>query len=298
MGAFRKFFVTAFATFLIPGYLLAASQYRQIVSKNFDIDDNILITPAKVIPWDLETQRLFPVSTAAWALMKVQAAAQGFELRDGYLADFVDDSAAGNKTFSNQILKALTQPKWKGPRWDDFVKALSEPETRRWVTLISARGHERESILEGLRVIQQTKDKTGKSLLGTLPDVENIFPVFSSHLQEEYKAATPAESKAKVMEHFLTKISEVEVPKDATLVDSREGDGTKQQLHLWEFSDDDYNNIYTAFNQLSPKVKAGKWSNVKIKFVFTGLNNPAREPHSFVIKPDGSARPALESELD
>ena len=98
------------------------------------------------------------------------------------------------------------------------------------------------------------------------------------------------------MAYTLDRIEKTPVPSDAAFVDDREGTG-KAQLHLWGFSDDDYNNIFTAYRYLSENVKAGKWPHVKITLYFTGQNNPVHKSHvPLVIKPDGSLREANEDE--
>jgi hypothetical protein len=251
---------------------------KQIQSFNCDIDDNILVTLAKIYVLNTITKEEIGIRTADWALFKDHLPPNG-DLRNVVLAP--DGLREFNgPIFKKQIEDALVAgiEAIKGPSWNAWVEALSRRETREFATLITAREHSPDEIMAGLQVLYD------RGLIPALPLKENIFPVGWAGFPPELKGKTFAESKANVMMHVLDKIQKVKVPKNATLVENREGDG-RQKLHLWGFSDDDYDNFSTALKVLSAEVKAHpeRWSNIKIVLFFTGLNNPDQRPHSVVV---------------
>jgi len=243
---------------------------RQIEASNFDFDDNLFVTPARIAIWDNVNQAELEVSTAYWALIKGKIAKEGaykdFVMRPNFLRDFSDSGAYGTKLFKNQIGQALKRRdvSWKGPRWDAFVDALSCPISRQYVTIITAREHSPESILAGLQLLKE------KGLIPALPDIDHIYPVRWSGFPTQFKGQTDAESKAKVMEYLLDRLETQPISKD-------------EKLHLWNFSDDDFDNFSQALETLSPQVRGGRWPHVKISLFFTGLNNPEHKPQAIVI---------------
>jgi hypothetical protein len=274
----------------------ASVPLKQVQAFNCDFDDNIFVTPAEIMIWDKVNQRKKGISTANWALIKDKIGKPGdwenFELRpeDG-LVFFGDTSPDGLDLFKKQIERALEAGEefWKGPSWDAFVEALSRPETRKHATIITARLHSPEAIMRGLKVLYD------RGLIPALPDIENIFSVGWKDLPEKYRGADAAESKAKVMMELLDRIQEEAVPKDARLVENREGNG-KEKLHLWGFSDDDFGNFTKARDMLAKEVAKGRWKNIKIVLHYTGRNNPDERPRSEVIMSNGKTRLALPAE--
>ena len=65
----------------------------------------------------------------------------------------------------------------------------------------------------------------------------------------------------------------------------------KKKLHLWGFSDNDFENISKALSVLSPEVATGRWPHIKIVLFYTGLNNLVQRPGAFVIQSDGTLHP-------
>lgn len=245
MGKSKSTFFFRFELLALSFFLscvsVQAKRLSQIQSLNFDFDDNIFVTGAQVEVWDVVERKKVGLSTADWALMRLQFIPQGYTLLADSFRLFGDGTQEGTSLFRRQIESALKSGRWKGPSWDAFVWALSSPDVRDQTTIITARKHASESILEGLKSLRHAQDKAGNVLLPALPEKENIFAVLSPDLPEKFKAPSAAEGKAKVMSYLLDQVEEIPLPRDAGLIDSREGDGGKAALHLWAFSDDDYN---------------------------------------------------------
>ncbi len=304
-GRFRVFVLgPVFSLFLIhlSAHSALASLFKpgltQIQSLNFDFDDNVFITPTEIMLQDLEKNKEVGISTRSWALMKLQYPGQGFKLNPDGLRYFGDTSEFGAELFPTTIRKALKTANWKGPVWDDFVQAVQNKNSRHYVSIITARLHSRHSIYRGLEVLADARDEKGERILTALPEEDRIYPVGWPDLEKEFidpeHPDDMAIRKAKVMISLLNEVNAVDVPKDATPIVDRDGGKQKARLHTWIFSDDDYNNIWVAYEKLAPLVK--NWPRVKIVLFFTGTNNPVRKPHSFVIKSDGTARPTTEEE--
>jgi len=279
---------------LLFAFSANAAPLAQIQSFNCDIDDNILFSPAPIMLWDAEHLKEVAVSTTEWALMRGELGKgkwKNFSLRPGGLRFFGDTSAEGEDLFKNQIVKMIRSKNdtWKGPSWNAFVAAMSNPETRKHTTLITARMHSPKSIWRGLKVLYD------RGLLPALPPAENIYPVAWPDFPKELQGADHSESKANVMIKLLDAIEAVPVPRKAMLVENAQGTG-KERLHLWGFSDDDMGNFKKALDVLAPHVAADRWPHIKIVLYFTGIHHPTIKPHSLVIRPDGSTRPVMPTE--
>lgn len=271
-------------------------RFTQVQASNFDFDDNIMFTGARIMVWDKTLNKEIPVSTQDWAIAKTKLGKEGewknreLKLPDG-LRYFGDTGPRGADEFRKQIEEALDKgdDSWKGPSFDAFVKSLSVPKNRAQTSIISARLHSPKSIMAGLKVLKD------RGLIPALPDEKNLYAVGYPGLDEKFKAPTYAESKAKVMISLLDEIEKTPVPEDATLVNNQNGTGL-EKLHLWGFSDDDFENFERAEKALSAEVKKGRWPHVKIVLYFTGTNNPNEKPRTVVIQSNGETRPATKEE--
>ena len=272
------------------GTVSSAKCLKQVQAFNCDFDDNIFVTPARIMVWNRATLKETGFSTAEWSLVKEKIGKEhpwkDFVLRPDGLRYFGDTSPAGLDLFKQQIEQALGDGNWKGPSWNAFKEAMSRPSTRRHTTIITARMHSPEAILRGLQVL------VDRGLLPALPDKENLYAVLWPGFPERFIGKDSAESKAKVMLHLLDQIEATPVPGNASWVEDREGTG-RAKLHLWGFSDDDFGNFAKALEVLSREVARGRWPHVKISLFFTGLNHPLERPRSLVIRYDGTTRPTL-----
>lgn len=258
---------------------------------NFDWDDNIFYMPTDVVLYNKTTDGVRTVSTAEFATARVQLGQPGeweaYEVRDDSFRYF-RDGANGRNHFREDIDKAIggNNPVWVGPSWDPFQFALSRPETAQRVTIITARGHSRPAMLDGLRFLQ------ARGYFRHLPPEENLYAV--SHPDFAGSAADPSAIKADVMKDIIDEIEKLPIDTDAS-VRNRDGDGSAL-LHLWGFSDDDWGNFEAAQDELSKEVEKGRWKKVKITVFFTGIHDLSHEPCRLVIKSDGSLRDQLPEE--
>ncbi|MBI4347593.1 MAG: hypothetical protein HY553_12110 [Elusimicrobia bacterium] len=277
-----------------------AATLRRAISRilgwNFDWDDNIFYMPTKIVLFNTKTGEEKLVTTEEYAHIR-QKVEKGEGEWAGYKTDddpktgsfryFLD---AGGKNYFLEDIKAALEGKkaaWQGPSWDAFVFALSRPETAARTTIITARGHSAENMLEGLRYLQS------RGHIKHLPQVVNLHGV--GHAKYKATAASPSAAKVKVMRDVLDEISAQPLEDDAPPVLSQNGK-SKKPLHLWGFSDDDWGNFDAAVKALSEDVKAGKYANVKITVFYTGKNNPRHEAGAWVLTPEGELRPVTTDE--
>jgi hypothetical protein len=119
----------------------------------FDWDDNILHMPT-VIHMDQKVgDKWLPVDVSTAEFAKVRNDKENYRLRndDPTLAfsEFRDSGPRGQKAFLEDTIKALDEGLY-APSWDAFIKSLSEGSI---FAIITARGHEPESIREGVEYI-------------------------------------------------------------------------------------------------------------------------------------------------
>jgi len=271
------------------------SKLTQVQAFNCDFDDNIFFSDAKIMVWDPKEQKEIPVTTQDWAIVKNQIGKTGEwkdkEQRPESFRYFRDNSEFGEDVVKVQVEKALKErgEKAYAPSLKATQAALSKPETLKHFYVITAREHHPRVILKGFKVLFD------RGLIPAMPLEENIFPVGWKGLPEEFRGKDTAESKAKVMIHILDKIEQEPIPADAMPVENREGTG-QERLHLWGFSDDDFDNFRKAKEVLSKEVAKGRWPHIKISLFFTGLNNPDEKKRSEVIRGDGTTRPTRKRE--
>jgi len=264
---------------------------------NCDFDDNIMFSDAKIMVWDPVSKKEYPVTTQDFAVVKNRIGKpdggqwKRRTLRPESFRYFRDDSELGEDVVKIQVERALDRmgDRAFAPSFKAMVDALSSPETRRRFYVITARQHHPKVIMKGFKVLFD------RGLIPAMPLEENIFPVGWKGLPEKFQGADTAESKAKVMMHLLDEMQKEPVPADAALVENREGTG-QQKMHLWGFSDDDFDNFRKAKEVLAKEVAAGRWPDIKISLFFTGLNNAKEKKRGEVIMPSGETRPTRKEE--
>lgn len=151
----------------------------------FDFDDNIahLETPLVIFHKQTNEERL--LSSLEWALFHSHISQPG-PFKDYYL-DF-DEKIGSFRYFRDQtledltklghqrqffledLLKALKLPdlQWKGPSWDCFYHATFN---QRPISVITARGHEPQTLIKGIRLLVDHK------FLPMEPNYLSLFPV-------------------------------------------------------------------------------------------------------------------------
>ena len=290
----------------IDGAPKASEALAQIVSRDFDIDDNILVLPTRIwLKGDAGETR--GISSQDWAIaghLFAPAAGgtrltgsgdyRGFAIPlDRKAPDFGFRDFNDARSFRADVTKAVeaSETAWRGPVWSRFAEAMRSPASAENAHLITARGHTPGAIHDGLEELQR------RGYVANLLPATNIFPVQDPTLKVEGQplVGDTATKKAFVMTTLLDAVQKAPLGAEAAPVVTPDGRGHRA-MHLWEFSDDDYANYGKAVAALGAEVKKSRWPNVKIRVIFTGTNHPTEKPRTVVLQDDGTPRPQLESE--
>jgi hypothetical protein len=134
-------------------FISESTNGRELHYASFDWDDNILHMPT-VIHMDQKVgSKWLPVDVSTSDFAKVRNDKENYRLRDnsGDLAfsEFRDFGPRGQKAFLEDTKKALSEGLY-APSWDAFIKTLSDGAI---FSIITARGHEPESIRESVEYI-------------------------------------------------------------------------------------------------------------------------------------------------
>ena len=266
---------------------------------NFDLDDNIASLATKIVLFEKGTGNEREVSTTEFAEIREHIGKSGefanYEIKDdnpaqGSFRNFRDSRDPG--VFARDLASAMSSGDWRGPSWSAFQQAMSSPQTAKWSTIITARGHFPNTIHAGLRSLLD------QGFLKHTPPRENIFPVGLPGLALGGETVAPSAAKVTVMESYLDRLQDAPFGPSAQRVISPNGGRDRRFMHLWGFSDDDYGTFKKTVATLGEHVKLGRWPDVKITVFFTGKDHPEAEPHAVVLKSDGSARLRMPQETD
>lgn len=152
----------------------------------FDLDDNILHLTTPIVLFHKESGEALEISSG-------ELSSEGHDVgKSGRFADyiFVDDDQTGSfKYFRDQKCPRKSQPFvhdirktikrsewiWKGPSWNSFYYAVVN---RRPVSIITARGHSRPTMREGI------KELVRADYLPRNPNYLCIFPVSNRETRE------------------------------------------------------------------------------------------------------------------
>ena len=238
-------------------------------SYNFDWDDNIMFMPTKIILFHKKTKQELPISTHEFAHVRHDVGVKGvyadYELlndsKSVYFSYREFRDMGGENTFLPQVVETLKNSQCFGPSFPAFQEALSDQETAAHTTIITARGHNPESLLEAIEYLQELK------LVKYLPPLENIFPVSSPKINAN--ASHPSEMKLSILTSLIDKMDE----KAKTTVEVPTFSG---------FSDDDLGTYKAVKEKLLEYAKAGRWSHVNVVLYFTGKN-----PERKLLTPNG-----------
>lgn len=252
----------------------------------FDWDDNVAVMPTKVYLIHRVTGAEWPISSAEFAKARLQLGVAGspyeaFTANDdfekGSHRDFADRRGDG----VNRFLEHL-QASRPGPQWEAFVEALSRPETAAETGIVSARMHEPETILEGLRWLQ------AQGRIRYLPPVENLWcvrhPDFPVRFRDTFGdlpdeiVANGTLRKSVLLERYIEKVAAA---------------GERQ----WRYSDDDWGTFQQLRVRLSRRVEKGEWPLLTLQLEFTGHNILGVQPHALILQASAAwrNRHALES---
>ncbi|MEI8347046.1 MAG: hypothetical protein WCG27_06245 [Pseudomonadota bacterium] len=277
---------------------------QQIIAFNFDWDDNLMTLSTKLQLIDKNSGNIKFISSQEFALIRDQIGKTNTPYADYAMTPdtfrFFSD-VPGRNVFLEDVEKFIRGHRKQAPSFRSFIDAMSTPQTAQYTTIITARGHNRESIFEGLKFLKE------KGYIKFLPPLENIWPVtnpnFPEYFAKSFDGPYPyapvgnqtSLAKAIIMEKILDQITKTQIPPTSATVLSPEGN-SQGQYHLWGFSDDDYGNIEKAILNLQKGVDGGRWPNVKITLFFTGQNNPNIKPHAIVLRPNQAPRAYQETE--
>ena len=119
----------------------------------FDWDDNILHMPTTILMDQKVGDKWLPVEVSTAEFATVRNDKENYQLRDNNpnlaFSGFRDNGPRGQKAFIEDVKKAINE-KLFAPSWDAFIQALSEGAI---FAIITARGHEPETIREGVEYV-------------------------------------------------------------------------------------------------------------------------------------------------
>lgn len=186
----------------------------------FDFDDNIAFLTTSLVLFHKITGEELLLSSAEWALHHSSVGKSGpyehYEIRyddeTGSFRSFRDinisdvEKLTGKKQlFVQDVLEALKLPdlQWKGPSWDCFYHASFN---QRPISIITARGHNSETIQEGVREFVRA------GYLPTEPSYLSIYAVSNKevrrHLEDHAFTASAAELKQRAIRASVEKAIE------------------------------------------------------------------------------------------
>jgi hypothetical protein len=277
----------------------------------FDFDDNIVILPTPIYIFRIGSDDVIPISTERFADIRGELGQGGtewehFELRrdpvSGSFKDFRDHYPEGNicLTHLKQAIRDNPDGSWKGPGWEAFEYAMRRPHTAKWTTLITARGHEPETLLEVFEFLKSEgfiahTPKLKNIFPVTVPDFYTRFPEFKTHPLYDPDIISPSRRKLLVKMMLLDQIEDRPIKWWMPKVVSRTGKGF-ERLHTFGFSDDDPHTFKETLAYLRTESASGRWPHVKISLFFTG---ESAEIHSrrVVLMSDGEIRDRVSAEV-
>ena len=257
-----------------------------------------------------KTKKEIAVSTAKFAQIRKKIGKPGkwqdFKIKpnreNGSYRYFGDQIGDGVNYFLVDLKKAMDQKphSWKALSFSAFQTAMKKQTTANDTSIITARGHNPESLTEAFNYLKS------KGIIDYTPKEKNIWTVTNPRFQERFykkfttngpkgNVGSPSARKAAIMEKILDKISSTKLPKKTKQILSPDGVNSGR-FHLWGFSDDDYRNFSKAKDVIQQGLDQGKWQNIKITLYFTGEHNKDHKPHAIVLRKDQSPRKMLADE--
>jgi hypothetical protein len=235
---------------------------KSIKSYNFDWDDNVLNMPTTILLFHKETGIKVEVATHEYALVREKVGKEG-EYKDYEVVNddtrpfhsymnFRDPKDGNGKSFLDQVKESLSLPNCFAASFDAFCEALSDPKTAKWTTIITARGHSKQGMFDGLVYLQKL------GYIKYLPPIENIHPVSSKEYQGT--AAHPSQKKLEILFEMIDRVN--------LSFDNKKD----KSLHYCGFSDDDAGTYKMVKKAVEEEFEKGRWKKVKITLYFTGKN--------------------------
>ena len=248
----------------------------------FDIDDSIIKMPSKIHMLHLVNDEWIPedVSTEKFAEVRNE---EGWKPAENAFFEFRDSGPRGKNAFIEDLKSAIDNKNF-GPAWKTFLKCLRNGSI---FSLITARGHEPETMRKGVEYIIDTqlsdddKDEMKSNLISFQYMFDNTFDLLKDYSFEYLvklyldKCKYIGVSSESFNKKYPGDASNPEKAKISALNDFIEiiksyGKKTGSNVKVG-FSDDDIKNINAVekhFNEIKPL-----YDDI-IKFSVINTNNP------------------------
>lgn len=207
----------------------------------FDFDDNVSFLPTEMYLFHKETGRETKIGTGEYAKYSNLIGKSG--LFKDYTLDLCDKNGSFRRfrdqesnwfqrlffrkeeAFVQDIKRAVKRPEelWKGPSWNCFYHAVFN---QRPISIITARGHEPETIKKGISVLVK------EGFLPCEPNYLNVLPVSNDRVRKELGDENLSLS--------VPELKKLSIQKSVELAFERYGSSL---FHRFGMSDDDENNI-------------------------------------------------------
>jgi len=155
----------------------------------FDIDDNLLFLPTRLYLWNAEKQEELAISSREFANVQNDLGRNGkwqpWAARAETFRDFRDrpEVAAADQVFVSDLKRAIAEgTAWQGPSWPLLVHAA---KNQRPIAVVTARGHNPETIEAGLREL------VNRQILAGMPPVLGIYAVTNERVRADLGATDP-----------------------------------------------------------------------------------------------------------
>lgn len=211
----------------------------------FDFDDNSMFLETPVFVRNSKTGAEQEVSTTDWATVRGDLGKPGpwedYEYYDRTYSHFADipadEMGDGRKQyFVEDIEKALLEPaeKWQAPAWPLLVYAC---EKQRPVAFVTARGHSRETIKAGVRVL------VDRGLLAAEPNYLGVYAVSNPEMVEELVGSLEDDAERDRIRNLEDPTSALKRIAIRNLADAAMQTYGAEPEHRFGMSDDDPNNV-------------------------------------------------------
>jgi hypothetical protein len=170
-----------------PHAVLGAESDKSVSFYFFDIDDNLLFLPTRIVLTHRTSREERPVSTGDFATIQPQLGKPGpwedWEAGPDAYRNFEDPPGGWpqDSPFLRDIAAALDGggEGWRGPSWEFFTYACRKQRPTAYIT---ARGHQPETIRAGLALF------AARGLIERPPKILDIFPVGNPQTRDALEA--------------------------------------------------------------------------------------------------------------
>jgi hypothetical protein len=181
----------------------------------FDWDDNILHMPTTILMDQKVSDKWLPVEVSTAEFAKVRNDKENYRLRndDPTLAfsQFKDTGPRGKSAFLEDVKKALSENQ-TGPVWNNFKTCLADGAI---FAIVTARGHEPETIKEAVEYIIDTKLSDDEKFLMYSHCLKNAY-LFSDGEMDYYDRIPKGQiSKTPLIQNWLSNCDFYGVSSDA-----------------------------------------------------------------------------------